>query len=174
MSKKLFILVGAAGSGKSTWIREHLNTFNGCVKVVSRDDIRFRLVSEEEEYFSKEKEVFNEFIEEIKDGLEHCENTVADATHLNEASRSKLLRALGPALRDVEINAIVICTSLEKALDHNKNRKGTRSYVPPSVIRRMYYSQTLPSIEEGFNRVYIYQADKIGTKYTIIERNKNV
>ena len=172
MSKKLFILVGAAGSGKSTWVREHLHTFNGYVKVVSRDDIRFRLVSTEEEYFSKEKEVFNEFVEEIKNGLEYCENTVADATHLNEASRSKLLRALGLALRDIEVNAIVIRTSLENALDHNENRKGTRSYVPKSVIKRMWYQQTMPSFDEGFDKIYIYQADKIGTKYTIIERDK--
>lgn len=172
MSKKLFILVGAAGSGKSTWVREHLHTFNGYVKVVSRDDIRFRLVSAEEEYFSKEKEVFNEFVEEIKNGLEYCENTVADATHLNEASRSKLLRALGSTLRDVEVDAIVIRTSLENALDHNENRKGTRSYVPKSVIKRMWYQQTMPSFDEGFDKIYIYQADKIGTKYTIIERDK--
>lgn len=172
MKKKLYILVGAPGSGKSSWVRNHLHTFEGYSKVVSRDDIRFLFVQEGEEYFSKEKEVFNKYIDEIKDGIEYCDSTIADATHLNEASRSKLMRALGSSLRDVEINAVVIRTSLETALAQNENRKGTRSYVPRSAIRRMFFSQTLPSIEEGFDKIYIYQADKVGTKYTIIERDK--
>ena len=160
------------GSGKSTWIKEHLHAFPGYTKVVSRDDIRFTLVKECEEYFSKEKEVFNTYIEEIKDGLRYCDTTVADATHLNEASRNKLLRALGSALQDVEVDAVVIKAKLETALNQNENRKDTRSYVPRSQIRRMYSQQTLPSFEEGFEKIYVYQADKVGTKYSVFERSK--
>lgn len=161
-----------AGSGKSTWIKNHLTAFPGYVKVVSRDDIRFSLVKEDEEYFSKEKEVFKKYIEEIKDGLRYCDTTIADATHLNEASRNKLLRALGPALHDVEVDAVVVKTKLETALEQNENRKDTRSYVPRSQIRRMYSQQTMPAFEEGFDKIYVYQADKVGTKYAIFERSK--
>lgn len=161
-----------AGSGKSTWIKEHLHAFPGYTKVVSRDDIRFTLVKECEEYFSKEKEVFKQYIEEIKDGLRYCDTTVADATHLNEASRNKLLRALGSALQDVEVDAVIIKAKLETALNQNENRRGTRSYVPRSQIRRMYSQQTLPSFEEGFDKIYVYQADRVGTKYSVFERSK--
>lgn len=172
MSKRLYVIIGCPGSGKSTWIKEHLHAFPGYTKVVSRDDIRFTLVKEGEEYFSKEKEVFKRYIEEIKDGLRYCDTTVADATHLNEASRNKLLRALGFALHDVEVDAIVIRTQLDTALAQNENRKGTRSYVPRSAIRRMFSQQTLPSFEEGFEKIYVYQADKFGTKYSVFERSK--
>lgn len=172
MTKRLYVLIGCAGSGKSTWVKEHLLAFPGHTKVVSRDDIRFALLEEGEEYFSKEKEVFKQYIEEIKDGLRYCDSTVADATHLNEASRNKLLRALGPTLQDVEVNAVVIKTKLETALEQNENRKDTRSYVPRSQIRRMYNQQTLPSFEEGFDKIYIYQTDKVGIKYSVFERNE--
>lgn len=172
MKKILYVMCGAAGSGKSSWVRDHLHTLPGYTKVVSRDDIRFTLVKEGEEYFSKEKEVFKQYIEEIKDGLRYCDTTVADATHLNEASRTKLLRALGPALYDVEVDAVVIKTKLETVLNQNENRKDTRSYVPRSQIRRMYNQQTLPSFDEGFDKIYIYQADKVGTKYSVFERSK--
>ena len=172
MTKRLYVLVGCAGSGKSTWIKEHLHAFLGYTKVVSRDDIRFTLVKEGEEYFSKEKEVFKQYIEGIKDGLKYCDTIIADATHLNEASRNKLLRALGPALQDVEVDAVVIKAKLETALNQNENRRDTRSYVPRSQIHRMYSQQTMPTFEEGFDKIYIYQPDKVGIKYTILERSE--
>lgn len=55
----LYILSGCPGSGKSTWAKSHINPYFD--KYVSRDDIRFSLVKENEEYFSKEKEVYRLF-----------------------------------------------------------------------------------------------------------------
>lgn len=57
--KKIYLLCGIPGSGKSTWAKNHLDDNSIWI---SRDLIRFSMVSEEEEYFSKEKEVFKEFI----------------------------------------------------------------------------------------------------------------
>ena len=48
---KLFILMGAPGSGKSTWVKNHM-TLND--SYISRDDVRFSMVPEGDEYFSKE------------------------------------------------------------------------------------------------------------------------
>ena len=61
--KNFYVLCGIAGSGKSTWINNHLAAFKGYTKVVSRDDIRFMIDNVDEEYFSKEKQVFKKFIE---------------------------------------------------------------------------------------------------------------
>ena len=52
--KKMFVMCGEAGSGKSTWIQNNLHTFEGYTTVVSRDMIRFLLVHEGEDYFSRE------------------------------------------------------------------------------------------------------------------------
>lgn len=155
-SKQFIVLCGIPGSGKSTWIKNHLASFSGYTKVVSRDDIRFSIVKEDEEYFSHETEVYNKFIEEIKDGIEHCDTTIADATHINVASRSKLLRSLGDSIKNIKIMAVVIKPSLDVALAQNAQREG-RKLVPRGQVRRMYYQFTKPTLEEGFDEIWTYK-----------------
>ena len=150
---KLYLLMGAPGSGKSTYLK---NRFSQPPVVVSRDAIRFNMVREDEEYFSKEKEVFREYIEQIRIALKFNKEVFADATHLNENSRAKVLFALGKDLKDVEVNVIWVRVPLEVAITQNELRLGTRAYVPKSVIRRMYSQATMPSKEEGFEHIYIY------------------
>lgn len=89
---KLYLMCGIPGSGKSTYLKTR---FIQPPVVVSRDEIRFKMVREDEEYFSHEKEVYNEFINQITQELKFFQEVFVDATHLNEASRTKLLRSLG-------------------------------------------------------------------------------
>ena len=168
--KKLFVMCGNAGCGKSTWIQNNLHTFEGHTSVVSRDQIRFLFVPEGEDYFSRETEVYAKFIDDIKFGLEKADNVIVDATHLNEGSRGKLLRRIGSALKGVEVIAVVIEVPLKVSLDQNEKRKVSRSYVPRSVVRRMYSQFTMPTFEEGFDKIYVYNPYKEGAKYTIFEK----
>lgn len=166
--KKLIVLCGIPGAGKSTFISNHRQYFGATVKVVSRDAIRFSLVKEGEDYFSREKEVWTTFISEIKAGLASVETTVADATHLNEASRLKLIRALNTSLKDVDIVPIVINVGYELAVAQNERRSGTRSYVPITAIRNMANSFTIPTFDEyDYKTIYIYEPNK---KITVQER----
>ena len=150
---KLYLMMGAPGSGKSTYLKRR---FLQPPVVVSRDEIRFSMVSENEEYFSKEKEVFREYIEQIRTEIKFNEEVFADATHLNEGSRAKVLWALGSDLINVEVNIIWVRVPLEVAITQNELRTGTRAYVPQSVIRRMYSQATMPTKEEGFEHIYIF------------------
>ena len=156
--KKLFVMCGPAGSGKSSWIASHRHVFNRTETVVSRDVIRFSMLTNKDAYFSREKEVYKEFIREIKEALESSEVVFADATHLTQGSRTKLLRALGPALKDVEVNAIALKVPMELAIKQNNQRDGLQR-VPEGVIESMYGDYTTPTIEEGFDVVWqaIYQ-----------------
>lgn len=154
---KLYLMCGTPGSGKSTYLKTR---FVERPRVISRDEIRFSMVKEDEEYFSKEKEVYAEFISQIKEALKFETEVFADATHLNEASRAKTLRALGEVLKDVEVNVIWVRVPLETALAQNENRQGTRSYVPKSVIRRMHSQLTRPTKEEGFDHIYVFENGK--------------
>lgn len=158
--KQLIIMCGAPGSGKSTWIEKHFMLFPGYTKVVSRDQIRFSIIKDDEDYFLHEKEVYNKFIEEIKDGLENCDTTIADATHLNGYSRTKLFRNLGTSLKNIKIIAVVIRPSLDTCITQNEMREG-RSVVPRSQLRRMYYSFDMPSLDEGFDEIWKYTRDKL-------------
>ena len=152
---KLYLLMGCPGSGKSTYLTNRIKDSTSAITVISRDIIRFSLVSEDEEYFSKEDEVYNLFIKGIANALNFNNEVFADATHLNERSRAKTLRALGKHLKDVEVNVIYVRVPLEVAIERNENRIGTRAYVPKSVIRRMWSQTTIPTKEEGFEHIYI-------------------
>lgn len=151
--KMLFVMCGPAGCGKSSWIANHREAFNGTEAVVSRDVIRFSMLTNKDAYFSKEHEVYKEFIKEIKNALETSDAVFADATHLTQASRTKLLRALGPALKDVEVNAIALKVPIKVAIARNNERDGLQR-VPEGVIKSMYEDYTTPTIEEGFDNVW--------------------
>lgn len=165
--KRLWIMVGIPASGKSTFIATHDNFFNERKAVISRDNIRFSMIKEGDSYFSKEKEVFNEFIRQIKVSLEENFDTIADATHISVGSRSKLLRALGDSLKNIEINAIVIRTPLDIALVRNSKREGL-NLVPESAIRDMYFHFTFPTINEGFDNIWIVKEEYGKKIYQII------
>ena len=154
-NKKLWVMVGIPGSGKSTWIKNHKDKVEGTSKVVSRDAIRFALVAEDEDYFSKEKEVFRKFIEEIKDGLANYDNTFVDATHLSPGSRRKLFNNLGHSLDDAYVHAVVINPSLETTLRQNAQRTG-RCFVPEDVIINYKENFSYPKPEEGFDEILYY------------------
>ena len=150
----LYVLCGTPGAGKSTWTMKNKDTFPGTTKIVSRDEIRFALVPENEGYFSKEKEVYKEFIRQIKEGIENYNNVFVDATHYNRGSRTKLLRSLGISLKNVEINAVVIRPSLEVTLAQNAQREG-RKFVPEEIIKDYYRTFEMPTEEEGFDHIII-------------------
>lgn len=188
MNHKLLLMCGVPGSGKSTLAKKIAESCKTTVTYVSRDDIRFKLLLDtetqaefnaafanrenadteekanyiQEHYFKKEKEVYREFINAIKAGLTSSDLTIADATHLNELSRAKLLRALGDSLKDVEVNVMVVKVSLDTAVAHNENRRGSIAYVPLHSIKNMYDAFTMPSLEEGFDNIYIYEGDNNG------------
>ena len=146
--RKLYLMMGCPGSGKSTYLKTRFS--QPPLAVISRDEIRFSMVKEDEEYFSHENEVYAEFIRQIKDALDFNAEVFADATHLNETSRAKTLRALGESIKDVEVNVIWVRVPVEVALRQNENRRGTRSYVPRSVIRRMATQLSFPGVDEPY------------------------
>lgn len=152
MEKLLVMMVGVPGVGKSAFIKENFTLAN----VVSRDAIRFSLVSEDEEYFSKEKEVYQVFVSEIKKSLENNFLTVVDATHINCASRTKLLRALGKSLKGVKVTAVVLLADIETILKQNANRTG-RELVPEEAVMRMANNFDPPRLEEGFDTISFYK-----------------
>ena len=155
MIKNLFVLIGVSGSGKSTLAKKMAKELGASAKIISRDEVRFSMVAEDEEYFSKEDEVFKEFIHQIKESLNTNQNTIVDATHLNRGSRTKLLHAIGANLEGAAVYAVVVLNDLETILKQNDERKG-RAFVPHSVIKRMYHQFTMPTFEEGFDKIYVY------------------
>lgn len=103
------------------------------------------MLKDGDEYFSKETEVFKEFIKRIDAGLASGRDVYADATHLNLKSRYKTYISLKN--KPDKVMVIFIKVSLDIALARNENRSG-RAYVPENVIRNMFDSLTLPGSDE--------------------------
>ena len=78
----------------------------------------------------------------------------ADATHLNPASRAKVINKL--KYRPDEINIIYKKVSLEVALERNNKRKGI-AVVPDEVIKSMYAGFLEPQDYEDIDNVYIIE-----------------
>ena len=148
MKTRLFMMVGAPGTGKSTFVANNLK--DGFIWI-SRDRIRYSLLEEGDDYFAKERKVFNQFILSINEAImwDEYPNIIIDATHLTKASRAKVLKRLASV---DEIRAIVMTTPLEIALERNAKREG-RERVPDDVIKSMYDSFELPTKEEGFDSI---------------------
>lgn len=144
---KLMILTGAPGSGKSTWANQQKNA-----KVISRDTIRFSLLSEDDEYFSKENEVLRLFYKNIQDALDNknadYDTVIADASHLTSVRRYETIRELNLDNLEEVINVQFIAP-IEVCIARNANRTG-RANVPNEVIRRMRKSQILTQPHETY------------------------
>ena len=131
---RLFIMCGLPASGKSTFAMQFIR--DNDIRYVSRDEIRFSMVKENEEYFSREKEVFKKFAGTIAQTLVDGFDVIADATHLNRISRDKLIRAIDQYTTEYTITYIVLETSLETCMKRNALREG-RARVPDSVMKSM-------------------------------------
>ena len=134
---------GLPGSGKSTWVKQQLNNKPHCYWA-SRDAVRFSMVREDEPYFEREAEVFNEWIRRIYEALSdpNIEDIFIDATHLNDRSREKTLSRL-PKENISKITNVVFMVPIETCLERNAQRSG-RAVVPEDVIRNMQKSFKMP------------------------------
>jgi len=154
MNGRLILMCGLPGSGKSYFCKHNIK---GDFLYVSRDEIRFALLGENDEYFSKEKLVFRIFVEKIAAGLSAGKDVYADATHLSPASRAKLLNCIDDVK---EVNVIYFDIPMWLILRQNRQRSG-RAYVPEEQIEKMSASYQPPQKSEGFAHIWKVTRDRL-------------
>lgn len=147
----LIVMVGVPGSGKDYQIENSEFLYaDGEVKrkVVSRDLVRYEIVKESEEYFSHEKDVFEQYIFQISNALKKNRAVIANATQANYGSRKKLLHAIDEKFgRDYNIVMYCIICDYETADRRNKQREG-RAVVPEKAMMEMFNNFAVPSFKE--------------------------
>lgn len=148
----LYLMCGIPGSGKSTFLEKYKANYSA---IISRDTIRFSLVKPEEEYFSHEDEVLKNFWKQINEASNKKAVVYADQTSITPKSRKWFLQHITGYNY---VNIIWIDEDLKTCLERNEMRRGTRSYVPPTVIRRMYNQFIPPSLNEGFDCIFYYNS----------------
>lgn len=137
MNKTLYIMVGPPAAGKSYFAKNHL-VKDDTWAYVSRDEVRFSIITEEDKYFSKEKEVFKSFVKIINTKLKdpYINYVIADATHLNFASRAKLMKSI-TITKKVDIIPVVVTADIQTILERNSKREGLTK-LPEQALKGMY------------------------------------
>ena len=146
--REIVLMVGIQGSGKSTWAKKYVEEHENSIWI-SRDVIRKEIVGDGE-YFSKEKEVWSAFCNIIEEAVNDKKNhIVIDATHINVASRRKVLYEVVSIINvsDYNLKIVVMDTPLLTCMYRNEERKGF-DYVPPKVIKDFSQRFDAPTEEE--------------------------
>lgn len=126
----LILLVGAAGSGKSTFAEKVFNTPNAII--VSSDACR-KEISGDENNQKVTKEAFELFYKKIENGIIDRKQVVADATNLDEFGRNELYQIA--QRHDVPVYALIFNIPLEIIKRQNKARD---RIVPEYVIDKHF------------------------------------
>lgn len=144
-------MIGLPGSGKSTYAKETLLKINPDWEYVSRDEVRYQYVSDQEHYFDHEPDVYKEFCNRIDMHLINGKTVIADATHLNQNSRERLLKTL--SVKPDILIAVVMMTPFETCMARNGARVGI-TRVPDKMMFRMKNGFKIPNLAvENFNKV---------------------
>lgn len=146
---KMIVTVGLPASGKSTYF----NSLEDFI-YISSDDIRekdFGDIATQDH----NSEVFALMLSRTIENLKNGHNVYYDACNINRKRRIHLINSICQRMRgtEVEIEAIVFSTPYEFCLENNRSRERK---IPEYVIKKMYMSFQVPSVDEGFDSVKLY------------------
>ncbi|MEU2184987.1 polynucleotide kinase-phosphatase, partial [Streptomyces thermolilacinus] len=165
----LVVLVGATGSGKSTFARRHFKP----TEVVSSDFCR-GLVSDDENDQSASRDAFDVLHYIAAKRLAAGRLTVVDATNVQAEARRRLVRLARE--HDVLPMAIVLDVPEEVCAARNATRPD-RADMPRHVIRRHRgeLRRSLRGLErEGFRKVHVLRGvEEIEAAEVVLEKRYN-
>lgn len=142
----LTILIGAPGSGKSTYASK---TKDNNTVVLSSDGIRKILYGSEEDQ-THNSEVFNTLYECMTNACDEKFDIIFDATNVTKKSRARAIKIA--KLFDYKIKAVVFDISYAGCCERNSKRERK---VPEKVIRKFITSFQFPTEEEGFDEIEV-------------------
>lgn len=151
MNKKLFLMIGVSGSGKSSYIKKHFRP----EVVVSPDELRKKFTGDVSDQ-SQNGKIWGMVSGLLKKNLEQYGKAVLDATNVDSGDRGTILKNF--KRREVERIAVVFDTDPEEAKRriHKDLETGKdRSDVPDDIIDKQYekFKRGYNSIKQQFDKV---------------------
>lgn len=155
---KVVVMVGVAGSGKSSWVREQIrNSEEGGMgncsttshKHLSSDNIRMEIFGglvQGRENNTKVFEVMRERLVGYAKNPGEVEVVYYDATNLSRRKRRALMTTIKGANSKVEVHIAYFVKPLETILKQNKERFNEQEVVPESIVIKMYSNQQVPRV----------------------------
>lgn len=148
---KCIILVGVPGSGKTTWIKEHMPMANIMSTDIVIENVARRYGMTYDEGFKDlisfaEKVMWRHITWSIAEQVDF----VIDRTNLTAKSRAKFIQKL--KLHRYEIECVVFPTPEPEEW---KRRLGSRpgKTIPQEALDRMLASYEVPTEAEGFSKI---------------------
>lgn len=154
MEQRFIMLVGIAGSGKSTVSKELMQGRDDIV-YLSSDEIREEMLGDVNRQDAN-TDVFVEMGNRTKQALKDGKHVIYDATNINRKKRKGLLQQLP---KNVEKVAIYMAVPFKTITLQNESRERV---VPQEALDRMYKNLQIPIYSEGWNKiVFEYDNDTL-------------
>ncbi|MGW6568855.1 polynucleotide kinase-phosphatase [Streptomyces sp. NPDC054975] len=165
----LVVLVGASGSGKSTFARRHFKP----TEVISSDFCR-GLVADDENDQSASKDAFDVLHYIAGKRLEAGRLTVVDATNVQQEARRQLVQLA----RQHDVLPIAIVLDLPEEVCQSRNAaRPDRADMPRHVIQRhrRELRRSLRGLErEGFRKVHVLRSvEEVEAAQVVLEKRFN-
>ncbi|MER5887057.1 polynucleotide kinase-phosphatase [Streptomyces sp. NPDC001941] len=165
----LVVLVGATGSGKSSFARKHFKP----TEVVSSDFCR-GLVADDENDQSASRDAFDVLHYIVGKRLAAGRLTVVDATNVQQESRKQLVQLA----RQHDVLPIAIVLDLPEDVCAERNaRRPDRAHLPRHVIQRhrRELRRGLKGLErEGFRKVHVLRGtEEVDAAEIVLEKRYN-
>lgn len=152
MSKKVIIMRGLPGSGKSTYAKQLLNDFPNSYKRINRDELRMML---DNGITSKGNE---KFVKQLRDiliikALEAGKHVIVDDTNLSETNIVRINQLVHQFNKENKDNVSVeikeMQTTLDECIERDKNReKKVGEKVIRDMHRQFFSSDELLSVQD--------------------------
>ena len=161
--REFYLMVGLAGSGKSTIAKEIEYTIRMSspkydeygradkVVLISSDDIRAEILGDVNDQTQNDK-VFSHIHKLIKQAVREYNHIIVDATNLTIKNRRALLNCLDDK-KDYHKIAYIVNTPIEKCKENNSKRDRK---VPEYVIDNQAKKFEIPFANEGFNSIFLH------------------
>lgn len=146
MSQTLYILIGHAACGKSTYAKKLAESTGATI--VSSDELRKQLTGNEEDQSQNARLFLHDIPEAIERALVRGESVIFDAMNLKPRDRRKIMELAHQASPSIRMEAHYFAANAEKAIKWQANRERK---VPDEIIRSQAQRLVLPQITEHFD-----------------------
>lgn len=154
----LFVMVGLPGSGKSTWAHQQALGHSSKYSIISTD---YFLEMDAKKYGqdytwafeTRFKKCNQKAMEQARMAIKEKKHIIWDQTHMTLKSRR---RALSMVTKDYNKIVVVFELELRELFARIEKRgKTTGKIIPPHVIDNMQDYYKFPTLEEGFDKIYV-------------------
>lgn len=150
------MLVGAPGSGKSTWLKAHRENNKESFVLSTDAFIEYQAVRQGKTYNDVFKETFKEANQWLNDCLKCAvkdgTDMYWDQTNVNASSRKKKLARIP---KDYKKVAVYFSCNRQELQKVNQERKEIGRSLPDNILESMLSQLTMPSKEEGFDEIIV-------------------